>query len=165
MSTASTPPGAPGAPQRGWSKQNLRAGERTAWTRGQDGGAGGGSAMDGAGQVRWVLVLSAKYVSGATVQLSFIIYFPSLFLRIRIDADAMPCLFFCFAVYPGSHTHSHPTLTHSTHLDHSSNLTFSLAPGWAFVETEDWRKDIQCAWAPCSGDPGAFVCGWVYCTR
>ncbi|TFK64181.1 hypothetical protein BDN72DRAFT_280833 [Pluteus cervinus] len=24
----------------------------------------------------------------------------------------------------------------------SSNLTFSLAPGWSFVQTEDWRKDF-----------------------
>ena len=81
MSTASTPPGAPGAPQRGWSKQNLRAGERTAWTRGQDGGAGGGSAMDGTGQVRCVLVLSVKYVSGGAVRCAANFlnhYFPSL---------------------------------------------------------------------------------------
>ncbi|KJA20142.1 hypothetical protein HYPSUDRAFT_204027 [Hypholoma sublateritium FD-334 SS-4] len=107
MATMTGPSSSPAAPQRGWSKQNLRAGERTGWTRGQDGGAGaGGSAVDGVGQV-------------------------------------------------------------------SSNLTFSLAPGWAFVETEDWRKDVQCAWAPCGGDPGASplplrlpfrlrMHGWVY---
>ncbi|KAJ3511622.1 hypothetical protein NLJ89_g3990 [Agrocybe chaxingu] len=74
--------------QKGWSKQNLRPGERTAWTRGRDGWSG----VEG---------------SGGEV---------------------------------------------------SSNLTFSLAPGWAFVETEDWRKDTQCAWSGCGGDPD----GWVY---
>ncbi|KAF8965903.1 hypothetical protein BDZ97DRAFT_1658264, partial [Flammula alnicola] len=40
----------------------------------------------------------------------------------------------------------------------SSNLTFSLAPGWAFVESEDWRKDLQCVWSGCGGDSD----GWVY---
>ena len=28
----------------------------------------------------------------------------------------------------------------------SSNLTFSLAPGWLFVETEDWRPDLEGTW-------------------
>ena len=28
----------------------------------------------------------------------------------------------------------------------SSNLTFSLAPGWLFVETEDWRPDLEGRW-------------------
>ena len=37
---------------------------------------------------------------------------------------------------------------------YSDNLTFSLAPGWAFVESEDWRKDVQCAWSGCGGDAG-----------
>ncbi|KAF8177855.1 integral peroxisomal membrane peroxin-domain-containing protein [Pholiota molesta] len=83
-------------PQKGWSKQNLRPGERTGWTRGRDGWNGGGpggsgNIAEGSGEV-------------------------------------------------------------------SSNLTFSLAPGWAFVETEDWRKDVQCAWSGCGGDPD----GWVY---
>ncbi|TFK78231.1 hypothetical protein K466DRAFT_668498 [Polyporus arcularius HHB13444] len=41
----------------------------------------------------------------------------------------------------------------------SSNLTFSLAPGWYFVETEDWRSDIEGSWA---GNSGADECGWVY---
>jgi hypothetical protein len=30
---------------------------------------------------------------------------------------------------------------------HSSNLTFSLDPGWAFVTTEDWRADLEAQWA------------------
>ncbi|KAF8639057.1 hypothetical protein AX17_001753 [Amanita inopinata Kibby_2008] len=43
----------------------------------------------------------------------------------------------------------------------SSNLTFSLAPGWAFVETEDWRKDVAAEWAldECGGGDED---GWVY---
>ncbi|PCH39887.1 hypothetical protein WOLCODRAFT_136540 [Wolfiporia cocos MD-104 SS10] len=40
-----------------------------------------------------------------------------------------------------------------------SNLTFALSPGWKFVETEDWRPDLQGKWAaPASADAG----GWVY---
>ncbi|KAI0822052.1 integral peroxisomal membrane peroxin-domain-containing protein [Trametes gibbosa] len=41
----------------------------------------------------------------------------------------------------------------------SSNLTFSLGTGWFFVETEDWRADLEGSWlAPCGTDE----CGWVY---
>jgi hypothetical protein len=29
----------------------------------------------------------------------------------------------------------------------SSDLTFLLEPGWAFVETEDWRADIEAKWS------------------
>jgi hypothetical protein len=60
-------------------------------------------------------------------------------------------------------------------LKYSSNLTFSLAPGWAFVETEDWRKDLGCKWSGYGGDLGQrsffhpiekplifFIDGWVY---
>lgn len=39
-----------------------------------------------------------------------------------------------------------------------SNLTFSLSDGWAFVETEDWRKDLSGDWSGCSADGD----GWVY---
>ena len=38
----------------------------------------------------------------------------------------------------------------------SSNLTFSLAPGWSSVEYEDWRNDVRCAWLDCGGDVGMF---------
>ncbi|RPD62672.1 hypothetical protein L226DRAFT_458932 [Lentinus tigrinus ALCF2SS1-7] len=41
----------------------------------------------------------------------------------------------------------------------SSNLTFSLAAGWYFVETEDWRPDLEGSWA---GDCSADEAGWVY---
>ncbi|TFK34174.1 integral peroxisomal membrane peroxin-domain-containing protein [Crucibulum laeve] len=44
------------------------------------------------------------------------------------------------------------------HGEVSSNLTFSLAPGWAFVDTEDWRKDLAASWIECGGDQD----GWVY---
>jgi hypothetical protein len=40
----------------------------------------------------------------------------------------------------------------------SSNLTFALEPGWKFVETEDWRPDVEAAWAECGGDERA----WIY---
>ncbi|KAI0916942.1 hypothetical protein AcW2_007201 [Taiwanofungus camphoratus] len=40
-----------------------------------------------------------------------------------------------------------------------SNLTFSLSSGWLFVETEDWRPDLESTWiAPVGADDG----GWVY---
>ena len=63
----------PVAPQKGWSKQNLKSGERRAWTRGRDGWSpvvgsntsdvggdastsGKGSGMvEGNGEVRFVL--------------------------------------------------------------------------------------------------------------
>ncbi|KAH9002724.1 integral peroxisomal membrane peroxin-domain-containing protein [Lactarius hatsudake] len=73
----------------GWSKSNLKTGERVAWTRGRDGWSG-------------------------------------------ITADG------------GS--------------DVSSNLTFLLEPGWLFVETEDWRADIEAKWS----QGGADDSGWVY---
>lgn len=42
-----------------------------------------------------------------------------------------------------------------------SNLTFSLAPGWAFVASEGWRKDRTARWA-FSSDVGSSFNGWVY---
>lgn len=32
-------------------------------------------------------------------------------------------------------------------LFYSSNLTFSLSPGWSFIETESWRPDLVASWA------------------
>ena len=37
---------------------------------------------------------------------------------------------------------------------YSSNLTFTLEPGWAFVETEDWRKDLEASWTLVESDDG-----------
>ena len=34
----------------------------------------------------------------------------------------------------------------------SSNLTFPLEPGWAFVETEDWRADVEAKWSEVGAD-------------
>jgi len=73
----------------GWSKSNLKVGERRPWTRGRDGVSAIGE--DGSGDV--------------------------------------------------------------------SNLTFSLAPGWMFVETEDWRPDLEGTWI---SNVGADLGGWVY---
>ncbi|KIM28714.1 hypothetical protein M408DRAFT_329177 [Serendipita vermifera MAFF 305830] len=39
------------------------------------------------------------------------------------------------------------------------NLTFTLEPGWHFVNTEDWRSDIAGSWVP---HIGADQDGWVY---
>ncbi|KAH7885544.1 hypothetical protein F5I97DRAFT_1810990 [Phlebopus sp. FC_14] len=45
----------------------------------------------------------------------------------------------------------------------SSNLTFSLAPGWAFVETEGWRPDLEGRWVyENEGVEGTD--GWTYST-
>ncbi|KAH9080385.1 integral peroxisomal membrane peroxin-domain-containing protein [Lactarius deliciosus] len=73
----------------GWSKTNLKTGERVAWTRGRDGWSG--ITADGGGDV-------------------------------------------------------------------SSNLTFLLEPGWLFIETEDWRADVEAKWS----QGGADDSGWVY---
>ena len=60
------------APQKGWSKQNLRANERSAWTRGRDGwsgvgtsavaGTGGNAYVEAGGEVRFV---SPRFVATA----------------------------------------------------------------------------------------------------
>ena len=42
-------------------------------------------------------------------------------------------------------------LTGSWSVLRSSNLTFSLAPGWSFVETEDWRPDLEGVWGGLEG--------------
>ncbi|GBE83091.1 hypothetical protein SCP_0501370 [Sparassis crispa] len=42
--------------------------------------------------------------------------------------------------------------------DVSSNLTFSLSDGWFFVETEDWRPDVEGSWIETGSDGN----GWVY---
>jgi hypothetical protein len=36
-------------------------------------------------------------------------------------------------------------------LRRSSNLTFSLESGWSFIETEDWRPDLDGSWIPAVG--------------
>ncbi|TDL14559.1 hypothetical protein BD410DRAFT_817159 [Rickenella mellea] len=40
----------------------------------------------------------------------------------------------------------------------SSTLTFTLPPGWAFVETEDWRTDLEATWIDVDSDHD----GWIY---
>ncbi|KAJ8468880.1 hypothetical protein ONZ51_g9349 [Trametes cubensis] len=80
----------PSRSEGSWTKDNLKPGERKAWTRGRDGWSG--VSDDGSGEV-------------------------------------------------------------------SSNLTFSLGPGWFFVETEDWRPDLEGTWV---GLRGADENGWVY---
>ena len=85
----------------GWSKSNLRPGERKPWTRGRDGWSG--VSDDGSGDVRSV--------------------------RFRV----------CYAA--AAHQHVGPSP-----LAFSSNLTFSLSPGWLFVETEEWRPDLEGSW-------------------
>lgn len=48
---------------------------------------------------------------------------------------------------------SFPDLNKASNIGHrlltscSSDLTFALEPGWAFVVTEDWRKDLVASWA------------------
>jgi len=39
-----------------------------------------------------------------------------------------------------------------------SNLTFVLEPGWTFVESEDWKEDLNGVWAAFRADQN----GWVY---
>ena len=83
----------------GWSKTNLKTGERVAWTRRRDGWSG--VTADGGGDIRFVIT----FLGGSAC----------------------------------SHSNS-------------SNLTFLLEPGWLFVETEDWRADIQAEWSQVGGD-------------
>ena len=55
-----------------------------------------------------------------------------------------------------------PKTDHVPRAISSSNLTFSLSDGWAFVETEDWRKDLTGDWSGCGADGGrrASFCVW-----
>ena len=39
-------------------------------------------------------------------------------------------------------------------MEYSRNITFPIAPGWAFVETKDWRKDVRRKWSGYGGDLG-----------
>ncbi|KAH0826239.1 hypothetical protein J3R83DRAFT_5701 [Lanmaoa asiatica] len=61
-------------------------------------------------------------------------------------------------------------LGYSRPILHSSNLTFSLSPGWTFVETEGWRPDLGATWAVQGVALTASVCvgadedGWAYTT-
>jgi hypothetical protein len=138
-------------PHKGWSKQNLRAGERSAWTRGRDGwsgvGVGGyGSMVEGSGEVRFVFfVFHFSLSSGFPLCIWLDRVFPHLSASLRFVEmiDILIRFLRCCFYY-------------------SSNLTFSLAPGWAFVESEDWRKDVQCAWSGCGGDAGMCRCFFVF---
>ena len=59
-------------------------------------------------------------------------------------------------------------LTGSWSVLRSSNLTFSLSPGWLFVETEDWRPDLEGTWAASIGaDDGTYFLSSlsVICTK
>ena len=61
-------------------------------------------------------------------------------------------------------------------LSGSSNLTFTLEPGWHFVSTEDWRPDLPGSWVSAVGADkgelfmvvivtelnGCIIDGWVY---
>jgi len=85
-------------PHKGWSKQNLRAGERSAWTRGRDGwngvGVGGhGSMVEGSGEVRFVYFWGFFCV---LVGCFFFVVWMFLFRcgndRRQSDADTFPAL-------------------------------------------------------------------------
>jgi len=116
-------------PQKGWSEQNLRPGERSAWTRGRDGWSG----VEGSsGSVRW-----------------------GFFFRISLRT-------FGFRFFGGGFVEMIERNKVLITFMYSSNLTFSLAPGWSFVESEDWRKDVQCTWSGC-GMPVCFPLGLVFC--
>ncbi|KAG6827470.1 hypothetical protein H0H87_004728 [Tephrocybe sp. NHM501043] len=110
--SVSLPLVAPGPADPGWSKANLRSGERRAWTRGQDGWGGirsrssfGSGSGSGAGADEEQHQSQREKESAE---------------REKEESDDGAV---------------------------SSNLTFSLAPGWAFVRTEGWRRDLVRAWA------------------
>jgi hypothetical protein len=47
----------------------------------------------------------------------------------------------------------------------SSNLTFLLEPGWEFVETEDWRTDVEAKWSEVGADDCEFLFSHSYTTN
>jgi hypothetical protein len=109
----------------------LRPGEGTDWTRGRDGwsgvGTGGtGSVVEGSSKVRFVFCVFVFHVDMFFA--SNLESLPSpLFLCEIVDELMRVCLLSLCVLY------------------HGSNLTFSIAPGWAFVESEDWWKDVRSA--------------------
>jgi hypothetical protein len=94
----------------GVGKGGLRAREGNAWTRGRDG---------------WNR-LGKMGVSGLWFLFYFILVarFFTLFLRFFLVLIIIQTI---------ARAYTDPNL-------HGSNLTFSLAPEWAFVDSEDWRR-------------------------
>ena len=113
----------------GFSKTQLKKGERKGWTRGRD----GWSLLDeeGNGDVRSMSFTSPFKIPNTDKPLRRFSSRFSRFLR-------------CLPPFRSRY---------------SSNLTFDLESGWAFVETEDWRKDLEASWA---GDVESDEDGWVY---
>lgn len=57
---------------------------------------------------------------------------------------------------------THPRTDRVPRAISSSNLTFSLSDGWAFVETEDWRKDLTGDWSGCGADGGKSCFSFLF---
>ncbi|KAG6808953.1 hypothetical protein H0H92_002254 [Tricholoma furcatifolium] len=111
-----------------WSKENLRNGERRAWTRGRD---GWGGVRPRSGSV------SAGSRSHGTIDEGS---------SLGGGADAAAGL--------GQLDEMEGKRTRDADVEGgdgdgvvSSNLTFNLAPGWGFVRSEGWRVDYGRRWA------------------
>ncbi|TFK64178.1 hypothetical protein BDN72DRAFT_861568 [Pluteus cervinus] len=120
----------------GWSKTNLKPGERMAWTRGRDGWSPVGSASTSGNGNN-----GSVWGSGSSGT------------RNSVIGDGLKRI--------SSRSSTIPGLGSDSQLEGevSSNLTFSIAPGWSFVQTEDWRKDLGAGWAEDSGggDEGLWM--------
>lgn len=102
---ASSTGGNGGTGTAGWSKGNLKPGERKAWTRRRDG---------------WSEVQAKPGWTDTDVR--------SVEDYQSIDISPIRSV--------------------------SSNLTFTLESGWAFIDSEDWRPDILGSWVEAGADDG-----------
>ncbi|KAG6898707.1 hypothetical protein C0993_004956 [Termitomyces sp. T159_Od127] len=121
----------------GWSKANLRNGERRGWTRGQDGWGGVRTrSRTGSGESQG----KGKTGDGGEKAEE----------RDGVDLDTgegvvrSECLFFLPEVF--QHELTWVCLNLYLVFGRSSNLTFSLTAGWTFVGTEGWRRDLARKW-------------------
>ncbi|EJC98532.1 uncharacterized protein FOMMEDRAFT_114364 [Fomitiporia mediterranea MF3/22] len=79
-------------------------------------------------------------------------------VRFVMSYDFRHCLFGSFMSFPPLVPYWGSSTLFKLLTVYSSNLTFTLEVGWAFVETEDWRKDLEASWTAVESDDD----GWVY---
>ena len=76
-------------PQKGWNKQNLRPGERSAWTRGRDGWSG----VEGSGGVRWVFPFCCGIFSFGFIGFFFPLFWCYLWIVIKTNKKLIELMY------------------------------------------------------------------------
>lgn len=138
---------------QGWSKANLRLGERSAWTRGRDGWTGIGPEDEIRSVLLPIVPLLSPLISDDRIHSIRSYYRPHHYYTAPTTTTPHSPSALVF-VWVSDHCRLFTSIF-------SSNLTFSLSPNWRFVPTEDWRRDLTGDWAECGGG-GTSEDGWVY---